>query len=257
MLRRITLGVCIAVAISMVATSAPVSAQGSADAAAGELRNKPITLELVNAPIRAAVQALFKFVPFNNTVASDVDGSVTVSLRDVPFEQALRAILRANSPQLTFRRSDNNLYEIQVKPTPDQSQLAQTPTTEEPAQETVEPEKRVQKISLNFATAADIGQLFGATAVISRANQFTLGGGGMGGYGGMGGGYGGMSGGYGGMGGFGGGMGGFGGGFGGSSFGGYGGSSFGGSSFGGGFNRGGFGGGSFGGGGLGGRYGGF
>ncbi len=248
MLKRRILGLGLAAMIAALLAVAP--ALGQTAASDQDLRNTKVTLELTNTPIRAAIQALFRFVPFNYTIGTTVDGMISVSLTDVPFEQALRAITRINEPKLTYRRAEGNLYEIDVKKEADLTAMttaAMTTTTEETT--TTEPRLVPQKIQLNFGRVDLISQLFSGKVTIVRDEEDQSGYGG-GGYGGMGGGYGGMGGGYGGMGGYGGssygGYGGssrYGGGYGGSSYGGYGGSSrYGGSSYGGSY---------------GGRYGGF
>ncbi len=178
-------------------------------------------------------------MPFNYTIGTTVDGMISVSLTDVPFEQALRAITRINEPKLTYRRAEGNLYEIDVKKEADPTAMATaaaTTTTEETT--TTEPRLVPQKIQLNFGRVDLISQLFSGKVTIVRdeEDESGYGGGGYGGggYGGMGGGYGGMSGGYGGMSGGYGGSSRYGGGYGGSSYGGYGGSSrYGGGSYGG------------------------
>lgn len=232
----------------LVLTSSGLWAQNAADTAADPRKTMINNLNLENSPVRAAINLLFEYVPqLNVAISPDVEGYISVKLSNVTFEEALRTICRINIPQLQSRK-DGNTYTISVKKAADATAVTpgvETALTEE------EPvvERRVQKISLNFTSASDIGAIFGATIATSRANQFTMGGGG--GYGGSSG-FGGSS--YGGS-SFGGGMGGFGGSsFGGSSFGGgmggFGGSSYGGggynrgggfgSSFGGGYGRGGF-----------------
>ncbi len=203
----------------------PVLAQGDEDP-----RNTKVTLELTNTPVRAAIQALFRFVPFNYTIGTNVDGMISVSLKDVPFEVALRSITRINEPKLVFRRAEGNVYEIDVKPDVDPTLTAQQqPTVEEEAP--VQARKTPQKIQLNFGRVDLIGQLFPGRVTIVRDEEES-GGYGGGGYGGFGGGYGSFGGSsFGGLGSY-GGYGGYGGrssygGFGGS-YGGYGGRSFGG-----------------------------
>jgi len=186
MRRQTLLKMAVTAAIGLVVVSASW-AQAPADNKDQDLRNKPITLELTNAPTRAAIDALFKFVPFNHAINQQVDGIVSVSLNDVPFEQALRTICRVNDPALTWRRDEGNVYVIDVKKQAADLTAAGTGAltgAETAATEEVQPEKRVTKIQLNYATAADIGQIFGATAITSRANQFTMSNNNSGGFGG-------------------------------------------------------------------------
>ncbi len=231
--------------------SAPVArAQAGQADQGGEgmsaIYNKRVTLELENADIRYALKLLFQSVGANYTLDQAVQGSVTVSLKDVSFRTALESILRSVQSQfpLTYR-AENNVFNIapKVETQPD------TTTTEAPAETAPTRTPPPIKVQVNYADAADIATAFGGTIIQSNQNLMSSMGGGFGG--GMGGGMGGM---MGGMGGMGGGMGGFGGGMGG-----FGGGGMGGMGGGGGFGGGGFGGGGggFGGGGFGGGGGGF
>jgi len=211
-----------------------------------------VTLNLESASIVDALKLLFRATGYNYTLdESVVQGYVTVSLKDVTFETALRTVLRAANPPLTYR-VDGGVYIISPR-----VETFDTTTLETPVEEVSQPQVRTEKITLQHLDSLAIAQILGGGAVSLNQTGWTFSGGG--GYGGFGGGYGGFGGGFGGgYGGFGGGFGGFGGGgfggyggFGGGGFGGYGG--FGGGGFGGGNWGGGFGGGNWGGGGFGGR----
>lgn len=193
------------------------------------------SLELDQADVREALKILFKEVNVNFTVDSNVTGTVTVSLKKVPFETALRNIL--NQVSATYK-VEAGIYVIRLRET--QVDNAGSGGTE--TLNNVKRDKPPVRIQLRYADPALIAML-----ITSDQPNFQLQPewstivGGMGGGSGMGGGMGG--GGFGGMGG-----GGFGGGMGGGGFGGgLGGGGFGG----GGLGGGGFGGGSFGGGGMG------
>jgi hypothetical protein len=193
-----------------------------------------VTLNLESASIVDALKLLFRATGYNYTLdESVVQGYVTVSLKDVSFETALRTVLRAANPPLTYR-VDGGVYIISPRVETFESSLPEQ-QLEEPSR----PQVRTEKITLQHLDSLAIAQIVGGGAVSLNQSGWTYsGGGGYGGFGGgFGGGYGGFGGGYGGfgpgLGGFGGGYGGFGGGFGG----------FGGGWGGGGFNRGGFGGG--------------
>jgi len=196
-----------------------------------------VTLNLESASIADALKLLFRATGYNYTLdESVVQGYVTVSLKDVTFETALRTVLRAANPPLTYR-VDGGVYIISPKVETFESSLPEQ-QIEEPAQ----PQVRTEKITMQHLDSLAVAQILGGGAVSLNQTGWTYSSGGYGGYGGFGGGYGGVGGGYGG---FGGGFnrGGFGGGFGG----GFNRGGFGGGGFGGGFNRGGFGGGGWGG----------
>jgi len=172
-----------------------------------------ITLNLESASIADALKLLFRSVGYNYTLdESVVGGYVTVSLKDVTFETALRTILRAANPPLTYR-VDGGVYIITPK-----VETYETTTTEPAVEEQPQPQTRTEKIVLQHLDSLAVAQLLGGTAVALNQTGWTYSGGGYGGYGGYGG-FGGGFGGYGGYGGFGGGwgggLGGWGGGFGG------------------------------------------
>lgn len=216
-----------ALALSLFAGT-PVTAY----AQTGDARDKVVSsIELEDADIRDALKLLFSQVNANYTVSADVQGTVTTSLKDTPFETALRAIL--NQVGATWR-FEAGIYNIILKPTETDSgaptidpNLPTTRTETFPVRIRIrhaDPEMIFRLISSNFTTNAFLEP---------EMSAFPSGGGNQGGFGNGGGGFGG--------GGFGGG--GFGGGgFGGGGFGG--GGNFGGGNFGGGgFGRGGGGGG--------------
>ena len=201
------------------------------------------SLEFQSTDVREALRALFKNVGVSYTIAPDVQGTITVSLKNVPFETALQNITR--QVEATYR-IEGGVYQIvrREDPTP-------TGTTTDNGVGTLAPNRNVRrKIKIRYADPQFIAILLGTDkgsqnyglapeiSTIQNTPQSQGGGlgGGLGGGGGFGGGMGGgMGGGFGGGmgGGFGGGMGGFGGG-GMGGFGG-GGGSFGGG--GGGFGR--------------------
>jgi len=196
--------------------------------AQGADQGKTLNLDFRNTDIRVALKTLFGDMGYNYAIDPTVPTTpITLTLKDVSFETALRVILR--QANLTYAKEAGDVYIVkpktqEVTPSPG----PETTTTEPEEKET---KTVIEKIPIVFADVYDIVSIFGGTIATTRANS--MGGGFGGGYGSSGyGGYG--SSGY--------------GGYGSSSYGGFGGSS----SFGGGFGGGGFGGGGFGGGGFGG-----
>lgn len=164
------------------------------------------SLELDQADVRDALKMLFRTVNLNYTIASDVQGQVTVSLRNVPFETALRNIL--NQVDATYRREGGvyNIIRREAETVP--------VTTDQGATFQASEQKPIRRIRINKADPELIRLLLSgdASAFNSSPESSTLisgsTGGGNGGFGGSGGG----------------GNGGFGGGGGNSGFGGGGGS---------------------------------
>ena len=237
--RALRIAACLVVLLSAVSVVAQEPSSGG---------GPRVTLNLESASIADALKLLFRATGYNYTLdESVVQGYVTVSLKDVTFETALRTVLRAANPPLTYR-VDGGVYIISPK-----VETYDTTTTETPVEEPSQPQTRTEKITLQHLDSLAVAQILGGGAVSLNQTGWTYSGGGYGGFGGgysgfgggFGGGYGGFGGGgLGGYGGFGGGgfggggLGGFGG-FGGGGLGGFGGGGFGG----GGFNRGGWGGG--------------
>ncbi len=218
-----------------------------AQAAGGAVSAKPISLTFQNAPVQAVLKTLFSSVGVNNSIDPNVQGTVNIDVRDVSFDVALRQLLRAANPPLSYDITDG-VYHVSVKNSagPD-ANSGQAPA---PAQTTAPLAEgyHAYRIPIDHYDAGYIASLLaksrgGLTVVMP--NFVYASGGGQGGGGGQR--SGGSSGGFGGGGqqgggGFGGGGQSFGGG-GGQSFGGGGGQSFGGGggqSFGGGGGIGGF-----------------
>ncbi len=199
------------------------------------------SLELEQADVREAIKILFRNLNVSYSIAPEVQGTVTVSLRNVPFETALQNILK--QVNATYR-VEGGVYQIiaRIDPgvTTGPEQLpGGTPAAKPP----------IRRLKIRSADPMFIMMMLSGTQSTQISPEMSTimkspGGGQGGGQGGQGGGgFGGGQGGFGGQGG-----GGFGGGQGGGGFGGSGGG-FGGG--GGGFGGGG--GGFGGGGGLGGR----
>ena len=228
-----------AIAVLVAAQASPLLAQQQG----GDPTQRRVTVKYDQADVRFVLKQLFDSVGVSYTLDPNVQGTVTVSLTDVPFTVALDNILRPLN--LTYR-VENGVYFVTVRQ-PEEAPLA-------PNVDTTTPEEGVrlnlpEKIQLNYASPTLIAALLGGSLIGYAQYELQSGGGGFGGFGGLGGGFGGfggLGGGFGGFGGLGGGFGGFG-----SGFGGFGGGGF----RGGGFGGGGFGGGGFGGGGFGGGFG--
>mgnify|MGYP005837156779 FL=1 len=183
----------------------------------------PVSLDLKDVDVKAAIDALFRGTGRNFSLAQGIEGTIpSLSFKDVPFSQALKNLMK--SAGLVYR-VENGIYTITKKPetttTYDPNAAGLAAATDATAVETTTTSEAViEKITLNNSSPREMLDL--------------MKGGGQGGQGGYGGGYGGYGGGYGGYGGgyggYGGGYGGYGGGYGGygGGYGGYGGSSYGG-----------------------------
>ncbi|MDO8682536.1 MAG: secretin and TonB N-terminal domain-containing protein [Armatimonadota bacterium] len=133
---------------------------------------KRITLDFKSAPIDSVIAKLFEGTGLNYALAPGATGTVTVTLRDVPFEQALQTALR--SANLTYRL-DDGVYVVGpqnapvTKPSPTYISPSLTPTVEVPSAE-----MRIEKIPLNFSDAFDIAEMLGSELAISRGGAMTM-----------------------------------------------------------------------------------
>jgi hypothetical protein len=194
---------------------APTSARAQEDVGGQVIQS----LELEQADVREALRILFKNVNISYSIAPEVQGFVTVSLKRIPFETALQSIL--NQVDATYR-VEGGVYHIikREAPAPRPVDIGTPPSTT--------PQNPIRRLKIRSADPAYIilmltgGGRPGSSPEISALRGGGFGGGGIGGntgggqgFGGSGtGGFGGGGGGLGG-GGFGGGSGGFGGGGGG------------------------------------------
>ena len=106
MRNKLTLTLGAMLAIGMLA-GAPVKAM--AQDVGGQIIP---SLELDSADVREALRALFKNVGVSYSIAPEVQGTVTVSLRNVTFEAALQNILK--QVNATYR-VEGGIYQIVLK----------------------------------------------------------------------------------------------------------------------------------------------
>jgi len=242
LLSRAAIVAMLAIGVSAFLPAAPVFAQNTA------LPTQEVSITLNQAPVAKALDTLFKSAGLNYTIDPTVTGLVTVSLRAIPFDVALRSILRASDPPLSYTVEDG-VYNIQPRDETININTGGTQSTVEAPATAAAPDTtggddastatQVVPLRLEYANAALIlryalsGSQTGYIPSLDAPPSSGGTGGGQGGSSGVGG-FGGSTGGFGGStGGFGGSTGGYGGstgGYGGST-GGYGGStsSFGGS----------------------------
>jgi hypothetical protein len=72
------------------------------------------SVDLRDAPVRSALEQLFREAKLDFVIAPDVQGTVTMTLKDVPLEQVLKIICRSNTVPLTFTK-EGKRYEIKVR----------------------------------------------------------------------------------------------------------------------------------------------
>jgi type IV pilus assembly protein PilQ len=118
-----------------------------------------LSLNFQNIEVRALLQVIADFTNFNIVTSDSVSGSVTLRLKDVPWDQALDIIMQAKG--LGLRKSGNVLW---IAP---RDEIAAREKQELEARATVESleQVRTQSFQMNYAKAADIAtQLTAGTA---------------------------------------------------------------------------------------------
>ncbi|MCX7992125.1 MAG: hypothetical protein N2651_00510, partial [Fimbriimonadales bacterium] len=171
-------------AILMAVQVAPLFAQGGGQQDPTQRR---VTVKYEQADVRFVLKQLFDSVGVSYTLDPNVQGTVTVSLTDVPFTVALDNVLRPLN--LTYR-VENGVYYVTVRQ-PEEAPLP--PTTEGAAPEEGPRLNLPEKIQLSYASPTLIAALLGGTLI--QYYQYEIGtSGGFGGFGGLGGGFGGFGG---------------------------------------------------------------
>ena len=102
-------GVSAAATLAAVVSFAAAPAARAQDTATLPTQNVSITLS--DAPVRTALDGLFKSTSLNYTIDPNIQENVTVTLHNVPFEVALKTILRSSTPELRYSVSDG-VYKI-------------------------------------------------------------------------------------------------------------------------------------------------
>jgi type II secretory pathway component GspD/PulD (secretin) len=204
--RRLGLAALLSAAILVPLSNVPAVAQQ--DVSAGSQKK---SWNFKNASVQGALKALFQSMNYNYIIDQDVQGTVNVSLNDISFDVALRAILRSTNPPLTYV-IENGIYHVKVKKAVEvapQPGVDAGPGRVGPTSDKTDIQYNRYHLGINWYDVTEIAQLLNSTKglIVVPVNTVNgAGGGGAGGGGGIGGGGGG---------GIGGGGGGGGGGFGG------------------------------------------
>jgi len=109
-----------------------------------------LSLNFQNIEVRSLLQVIADFTNFNVVTSDSVSGSVTLRLKDVPWDQALEIILQAKG--LGMRKSGNVLW---IAP---KDEIAAREKQELEAKASIESLEtlRTQGFQMNYAKAADI-----------------------------------------------------------------------------------------------------
>jgi type IV pilus assembly protein PilQ len=109
-----------------------------------------LSLNFQNIEVRSLLQVIADFTSFNVVTSDSVTGSVTLRLKDVPWDQALDIILQAKG--LDKRKSGNVLW---IAPKDEIAAREKQTLEAQASTESLEP-VRTQGFQMNYAKAADI-----------------------------------------------------------------------------------------------------
>jgi hypothetical protein len=74
-----------------------------------------ISLDLKDAPVRTTLEMAFKQAGIKNYVIDNsVNGFITMTITDQPFENTLKLIMRANTSPLTYTK-ENDVYIVKLR----------------------------------------------------------------------------------------------------------------------------------------------
>ena len=121
-----------------------------------------LTLNFQDIEVRAVLQLLADFTGLNLVASDSVGGSVTLRLKNVPWDQALDIILKAKG--LTMRQKGNV---IMIGPTEEVMAREEKEMEASRKIEELAP-LRTDHIQINYAKAADIAKLLEAQRITSR-----------------------------------------------------------------------------------------
>lgn len=145
--------VLVAVVVLFAFSAGCVFAQGVA-MKTGDTEQR-INLTLKDAPIKSAIQQIFSGLGYSYSIDDTLQGTVTVRLIDVPFSDALYAILKAGNATM---RKEGAVYIFSPR-----KELSVIPPTSSLVEDIpLQREKRIEKIYVGYVDAAEIAQLLGS-----------------------------------------------------------------------------------------------
>lgn len=157
---------CLLLAVAFAADFA-LPAVAQEHAAPPTEKQKPaaplVSVDARDADLRETLTALFKQAEVANyAIAPNVQGTVTLRLKDQPLDNALNVLARTASPRFSWSKTDG-IYEVKRRATRRTSSEpeAASPTTEEESLGLGDG-TRVEVIRLMYADARDIAAVLGA-----------------------------------------------------------------------------------------------
>lgn len=128
----------------------------------GKYTGHPISLDFQGVDLRAVLRTFAEVTGLNLVIDPGVKGVVDVTLRDVPWDQALEMILRAN--QLSYS-VDGTIVRIAPMATFSSEAADRRKQAEERLRELAVSKKEYRTVRLSYANAKDIAQLVAKTGL--------------------------------------------------------------------------------------------
>ncbi len=147
--------------------ASPALSQQNGNSASTDFNSKKVSIDVESGDIRFAIKLLFQSLEVNYTIAPDVQGPITVHLKDVPFKTALESMLKTSSVPLTYR-VEAGIYSISVKNESAAATIESSKDDREDAVVNRKSDKIVTSIKLNFADPEDIAKFFGGSVFITK-----------------------------------------------------------------------------------------
>ncbi|WP_460480363.1 type IV pilus secretin PilQ [Comamonas humi] len=123
----------------------------------GSFNGEKLSLNFQNIEVRSLLQVIADFTNFNIVTSDTVNGSLTLRLKDVPWDQALQIVLDAKS--LGMRKSGNVLW---IAPKDEIDERIQKDL--DAAAKIIEKQQlQTEAFQLNYAKAAALAQQLGGT----------------------------------------------------------------------------------------------
>lgn len=164
MKRRIALLTSIGIIFGILSITLCASAQNAQTN--DSILEKPISISFKDVPVRNAIEQLFQGTGLSYAFEPGVQGTVTLNLVDVPFNDALTAILKAAN--LTVRK-ERGIYTIG----PIREITTFEPSTAAIEIPEIEKPKMLEKIQIGYADVYDIANIFGVDVIESRASDLS------------------------------------------------------------------------------------
>ena len=127
-----------------------------------------ISVDLKDVPVRTTLEMMFKQAGVKNyVIENSVNGFVTITLEDHPFENSLKLVMRAATVPLTYIK-ENDVWIVK------QRISSPTPQTAgpDPIPENILNNKSFERIPLTFIDSYDLMFAFGNILFINQFQRF-------------------------------------------------------------------------------------